>query len=45
MRLEGDVIGSQLRITERVIEIDLHRDRALLAVILAPDRCLHIERE
>jgi hypothetical protein len=45
MRPEGGVIGSQMRITERVIEIDLHRDRESRVVILAPDRCLHMQRE
>jgi hypothetical protein len=45
MRLAGAVIGSQLRITERVIEIDLHRYRKSRVMILAPNHCLHMERK
>ena len=45
MRLEGVVIGSQLRITEWVIKIQLHRDRELWIVILAQVDGFSVVRE
>jgi hypothetical protein len=45
MRLEEVAIGSQVRITERLIEIGLHPGCEPGFVILAPDRCLHMQRK
>ena len=45
MRLEEVVIGSQLRITEWVSKIHLHRDREARFVILAPVNDFSVERE
>jgi hypothetical protein len=45
MHLEEDVIGSQVRIIEPGIEVDLHRYREPRVVILAPNWCLLVERK
>jgi hypothetical protein len=45
MHLEEDVIGDQVRITESIVEGDLHRHSDPPVVILAPNCYLHMERK